>query len=358
MAVNEQQSVLFGAGSRTAVFNADGLQPLIRSNLVAHGYEDNAEIEALFEGIEGWLHYLEGVDPEKAELVREHRQDFEKKLHDYAMKDGFGDSALALGYRSRTVNKAAGQESAAEKNRRFYQKVLDDMVMHQALQNHIDALNRQIGELGQRAEAITEYLESGDFETDADGRLRNADMERELREYERRAGKKVDRTDADAVHAALLLQQGELLATIDKASDLVRRAEAGELTIEEIQQARPKELDRATAYMNKDTAAETEKLRGYNEFDQELTQGYSHQVFGDQSSGPPEVQPTSPDTVPLTGFGSAASAYVDQPQDGTVQLSGLFAPVAAPKDPKQISPDANIATDSVHTISGEKLDLG
>ena len=121
--------------TRRVEFNAIGLDPLIRSHMVAHGHDQHPAYQSLMDGIDEWLVELEGTNPDHAEFVRENREAFEKKLHDYAMKEGFGEVSVA-GYRTHIVNETGsggigGKSGEKRAARQAYKEALLATLMDQ-----------------------------------------------------------------------------------------------------------------------------------------------------------------------------------------------------------------------------------
>ncbi len=121
--------------TRRVEFNAIGLDPLIRSHMVAHGHDQQPAYQNLMDGIDDWLVELKGTDPDHAEFVREHREAFEKKLHDYAMKEGFGEGSVA-GHRMHIINETGsggigGKSGEKRAARQAYKEALLATLMDQ-----------------------------------------------------------------------------------------------------------------------------------------------------------------------------------------------------------------------------------
>lgn len=152
--------------TRRVEFNAIGLDPLIRSHMIAHGHDQHPAYQNLMDGIDDWLVELEGTDPDHAEFVREHREAFEKKLHDYAMKEGFGEGSVA-GHRTHIVNETGsggmgGKSGEKRAARQAYKEALLATLMdHGGLPEFIaeqvfgDMSEQEIADIVGRIEAET-----------------------------------------------------------------------------------------------------------------------------------------------------------------------------------------------------------
>lgn len=135
-----------------------------------------------------------------------------------------------------TLARKEGKKSEKDRDKRFWEKVLMDLALRdylRALDMRIDELNvlldslrSEIGENNKRMSDIDEDLraiaemrqayENGDdiedIGVDENSTLKNKRLEKLLKQYEERTGKKVDRNDSFAIYSALTQQQTEIEA--------------------------------------------------------------------------------------------------------------------------------------------------
>ncbi len=133
--------------------------------------------------------------------------------------DGVAGEAVGSGYRGNATLMAhsqAGAGSDSQKEREKRQKEL-----RRAIQAAIGRMDARIADIDARRGDIADMLKGTEqvinaindgqgVELDEDGNLNNEAAEKALREHEKRTGKKVDRTDPDAVREALVIIQAEL----------------------------------------------------------------------------------------------------------------------------------------------------
>ena len=155
---------------------------------------------------------------------RVHRttQDLQRTIENLSVDgimDGVAGEAVGSGYRGNATLMAhsqAGAGSDSRKEREERQKEL-----RRAIQAAIGRMDARIADIDARRGDIADMLEGvGEVidtinddkgvELDDEGNLKNKAAERALREYEKRTGTKVDRTDPDAVLEAMIIIQAEL----------------------------------------------------------------------------------------------------------------------------------------------------
>lgn len=155
---------------------------------------------------------------------RVHRtaQDLQRTIENLSVDgimDGVAGEAVGSGYRGNATLMAhshAGAGSDSRKEREERQKEL-----RRAIQAAIGRMDARIADIDARRGDIADMLEGiGEVidtinddkgvELDDEGNLKNKAAEKALREYEKRTGTKVDRTDPDAVLEAMIIIQAEL----------------------------------------------------------------------------------------------------------------------------------------------------
>ena len=238
-----------------------------------------------------------------------------------------GDEAHALSsvQHNEFATGEGGDKGGAARNRRDRDRAYRNAL--QALNDHIAMLDRQIRELNRRADAIGDYLAEGDIEVGEDGRLTNEAMERELAEYERRTGQRVDRHNEEAVRAALQAQQQHILRERDgliqerqRAQEFADRVEASGVppSVEDMRLIIPdytdNELDTGSARIDAASAAVVDEARGYDASERDviaMSTAAGRERYADSDTTPDE---SAAAPVPLTGL---------EPTSGTVVAGAI-----------------------------------
>ena len=284
---------------------------------------------------------LHGNNAEVGNVERTARQSENRVRGLETLSRVHGDEADALSsvQHNEFATGEGGDKGDAARNRRDRDRAYRNAL--QALNDHIAMLDRQIRELNRRADAISDYLAEGDIEVGEDGRLTNEAMERELAEYERRTGQRVDRHNEEAVRAALQAQQQHILRERDgliqerqRAQEFADRVEASGVppSVDDMRLIIPdytdNELDTGTEGLDPAAAAVVDEARGYNEDERTELADSSHDLFGiSGEASAPEAQPQGP--LPLAGLEpTSGTAVADTSGDGPVgpiSLDGLGA---------------------------------
>ena len=237
-----------------------------------------------------------------------------------------GDEAHALGgaQHNEFATGEGGDKGGAARNRRDRDRAYRNAL--QALNDHIAMLDRQIRELERRADAIGDYLAEGDIEVGEDGRLTNEAMERELAEYERRTGQRVDRHNEEAVRAALQAQQQHILRERDgliqerqRAQEFADRVEASGVppSVEDMRLIIPdytdNELDTGTEGLDAAAAAVVDEARGYDAAERGELAIMADALYGSENA-PEAPSADAPEPLPLAGL---------EPTSGTVVADAM-----------------------------------
>ncbi len=249
------------------------------------------------------------------------RRDLSDRLHTMARVDGDEPNALTSIIKNDPRAGEGGNKGGESREKKERDQAYRTTM--QMIQDQIARLDRQIEELGRRADAIEDYLD-GPIEVGADGRLTNEAMERELAEYERRTGQRIDRNNEEAVRQALrdqqdfiLRQQGELIQERERAQDFANRVEASGQTpsVEEMRQIipdyTPDELDLGSNTLDAERVAVVDEARGY---DVDLME---------QATGRARVVPTDPAPAVTTGGIGPLSSLDGLTMPEEISVSGL-----------------------------------
>lgn len=163
---------------------------------------------------EAWLHEaaehgaaptsdfdVHGNDPDAVGAVTDQARELADRIEGYirlAQVTGDDVNQSVITADARLPGDSGGGRADERRARRTAEQTADQILMAQ-MQYHQEMANR-----------IGDYLAEGNFAVGADGRLENAEMEQQLRDYERRMGLppgSIDRHDSAAVRHSLEEQQ-------------------------------------------------------------------------------------------------------------------------------------------------------
>lgn len=155
---------------------------------------------------------------------RVHRtaQDLQRTIENLSVDgimDGVAGEAVGSGYRGNATLMAHSHAGAGSDSRREREERQKEL--RRAIQAAIGRMDARIAGIDARRRDIADMLDGvGEVidtinddkgvELDDEGNLKNKAAEKALREYEKRTGTKVDRTDPDAVLEAMIIIQAEL----------------------------------------------------------------------------------------------------------------------------------------------------
>lgn len=212
----EQISSLFAGDQKAAAS--------IREQTTQIASADNADMERIeFEGkvteMQGPLSERE-IAATKAVMAGE-KFDEDRRAENSGTRSG---RISITGAADREKQAAKAQAKARANADARMQKLL-------ALQAQLDDLDREIAGYDKRLETVDTLLsriEDGEiFEVGRDGELLDQDAERELKDYEYRTGRKVNRHDMDAIEAALEQEREFIEQQKDRAIAKKEDIEAG-----------------------------------------------------------------------------------------------------------------------------------